>query len=89
MQSPNHRLGKLDMLSQHAMCKQAIPVCHQPWKSDTLSQHGAGQSQAWEVRHAIPACNGSQSEVRKARHAIPAYTAQACYPSIHCKNLLV
>ena len=32
MQSPNHRLGKLDMLSQHAMHKQAIPACNQPIK---------------------------------------------------------
>ena len=30
MQSLNHRLGKLDMLTQHAMCKQVIPACNWP-----------------------------------------------------------
>ena len=44
MQLPNHRLGKVDMLSQHAKCNQAIPACMQspnqrPGKLDTLSQH--------------------------------------------------
>ena len=31
MQSPNHRPGKLGMLSQHAMCTtKLIPACNQP-----------------------------------------------------------
>ena len=46
-----------------------------------LSQHAVSQSEAREVRHAIPACNNidklsqhavAKSEARKARHAIPA-----------------
>ena len=81
-------LGKLDMISQHAMHKQAIPACNQPTGSqesqDTLSQHAVGQLKAREFTHNIPACSGNQSQIRKARHAFPAYTAQ-CYPSIHCK----
>ena len=30
MHLPNHRLGKLDMLSQHAKHNQAIPACSCP-----------------------------------------------------------
>ena len=30
MQLPNHRLGKLDTLSQHAKHNQPIPACSQP-----------------------------------------------------------
>ena len=87
MQSPNHGPGKLDMLSQHAKCKQVIPACIWPIKSqevrhaipacsslDKLSQHAVGQSKARKARHTIPACSGSQSQQGKARHAIPAYS---------------
>ena len=44
MQSPNHRQGKLDMLSQHA-----VEANHRPGKSDMLPQHT-------QYRQAIPAC---------------------------------
>ena len=63
---------KLEMLSQHAMCKQAIPACN---SLDKLSQHAISQSKAREARHTVPACSGTQSQPGKARHAIPTYTA--------------
>ena len=44
MQSPNHRPGKVDTLSQHA-----VETNHKSWKSDTLSQHA-------QCRQAILAC---------------------------------
>ena len=44
MQLPNHRQGKLDILSQHA-----IDTNHRSGSSDTLSQHT-------QCRQAIPAC---------------------------------
>ena len=100
MQSPNHRPAELDMLSQHAQHKQAIPAHIWPIRSqgsrhtipacsglDKLLQHAVSQSKARKARHAIPACSGNQSQHRKARHAIPTYTAQAHYPSIHCTKL--
>ena len=86
MQSPNHRPGKLDTLSQYVMCKQAIPACR---SLDKLSQHAISQLKSREARHTIPTCSGSHSQIGKARHTIPAYTPQACYPSMHCKNWLV
>ena len=83
MQLPNHRPGKLDMLSQHAKCNQAIPACRWPIRGrevrhafpacssiDKLSQHAVPKSEARKARHAIPACNWDQSQVGKARHAI-------------------
>ena len=39
MQLPNHRPGKLDTLSQHAMCKQAIPTCNQPIRGQGSQTH--------------------------------------------------
>ena len=44
MQSPNHRPGMLDMLSQHA-----FETNHRSGKLDILSQHA-------QHRQAIPAC---------------------------------
>ena len=61
----------------------------------TLSQHAVGQSEAREVRHAIPACNNihklsqhevAKSEPSKVRHAIPACDRD--YPSIHSAGML-
>ena len=92
MQSPNHRLGKLDILLQHAKHKQAIPACNWPIRSqrearhtisacsslDKLTQHAVSQLKSREARHAIPTCSGSQSQHRKARHD----------PSIHSASTL-
>ena len=67
MQSPNHRPGKLDMLSQHG-----VETNHMSGKPDMLPQHA-------EHTQAIPACtakyalckrgcktpNGRQSDTAK------------------------
>ena len=36
MQSPNYKLEKLDMLSQHAVCKQAIQACNWPIRNQGI-----------------------------------------------------
>ena len=75
-----HAIGQLEARE----ARHATPACS---SLDKLSQHAVSQSEAREARHTIPACRRSQSQIGKARHAIPAYTAQICYPSIHCKKL--
>ena len=92
MQLPNHRPGKLDMLSQHAMHKQAIPAHSHPIRGqggqttipacsslDNLSQHAISQSEARGFRHAIPVCTENQSLIRKVRHVIPAYKSDMLF----------
>ena len=60
MQSPNHRPGKLDMLSQHAVIQTSYPSMqspnHKPGKLDMLFQHVVEINQVGKVRNTIPSC---------------------------------
>ena len=57
MQLPNHRPGKLDTLSQHA-----IENNHRLGKLDMLSQHT-------QCRQAIPACTAKSKLYKEAAKA--------------------
>ena len=93
VQLPNHRPGKLDMLSQHAKYSQGNPACNCPITGQGSKTHykyrQAAVTQSWarEAGHTIPACSWDQSQVGKVRHAIPACTMQTSYPCMHCKNM--
>ena len=58
MQAPNHRPGKLDMLSQHA-----IETNHMLGNSDTLSWHALQNMHC--IKEAAKAQNRGQADTRK------------------------
>ena len=79
---PNHRLGKLDMLSQHAKCKQAIPACIKPIKSqESQTCYPSMQSANQNPGKLDILCQHTQH-----KHTIPAYFWQINLYKRGCKS---